>query len=234
MADKFFIKANLWPKQINDNSTNVMKINSSPLVLPVRLVAGYFLAHGLTLCAQDTMFVSANGPAPEVTNVTMQTGGMMVAGRGIGISIDGQDIGTILLKSCDQNQDGKVTLTELQNTADSYFKLWDADGDGSLSTNELAAGLKVLFPPPPPGGAQAVAVINGEAVQIPADQIRTPDQIITENIMAAADANKDGLLSVQELNDWLSNSFSQWDQHGDGTLDAAELGAAFGQLARPD
>ncbi|HEV2329277.1 MAG TPA: hypothetical protein VGY56_10860 [Verrucomicrobiae bacterium] len=211
-----------------------MKLNSSPIILAVRLVVAYSLAHGVRLCAQNTVFVSAYGPPPDGTNVTMQAGGRMVAGGGMAISINGQDIGTILLKACDQDQDGKVTLTELENTVDSYFKLWDADGDGNLSTNELAAGLKGLFPPPPPGGAQAVAVVNGVAVQIPADEIRTPDQMITENIMAAADANKDGLLSLQELNDWLSNSFSQWDQNGDGTLDASELGAAFGQLARPD
>lgn len=212
-----------------------MKKNSGSVILTVRLVVTYLLANGVTLCAQNTVFVSANGPPPDGTNaVTMQAGGAMGGGFGVGISINGKDIGTIMLKACDQDQDGKVTLSELENTADSYFKVWDTDGDGNLSTNELAAGLKGLFPPPPPGGAQAVAVVNGVAVQIPADEIRTPDRMITENIMAAADANKDGLLNLQELNDWLSNSFNQWDQNGDGTLDAAELGAAFGQLARPD
>jgi hypothetical protein len=52
--------------------------------------------------------------------------------------------------------------------------------------------------------------------------------------MALADANKDGLISSQELNDFLDKSFSQWDQNGDGVLDAQELSNAFGQLAMPD
>jgi Ca2+-binding EF-hand superfamily protein len=211
-----------------EKQINSMKINSSPMVLAMRLIAGCLLANSIPLCAQNTVFISANGPPPDGTNVTMAAGG------GVGICINGMDIGTILLKACDQNQDGKVTLAELENTADNYFKLWDTNSDGELSTNELSTGLQGLFPPPPQGGAQAIAVVDGVAMQIPVDQIRTPDQMIAANLMAEADANSDGSLSLQELNDWLNKSFSQWDQNGDGALDASELGAAFGQLARPN
>jgi len=216
--------------------TNVMKINSSPMILAVHLVVGYLLVNGVTLYAQNTIFISTYGPSPNGSNVTFQATGRMAAGGGfgVGLCINGQDIGTILLKACDQDQDGNITSAELENTADNYFKLWDTNGDGELGTNELASGLHGIFPQPPPGGAQAVAVINGVATQIPADQIMTPDQVITANIMAAVDANKDGLLSMQVVNDWLSQNFSLWDQNGDGALDATELNAAFSQLARPD
>lgn len=204
------------------------------MILAVRLVVGCLLANGVTTYAQNTVFFTTKGPPPDGTNVVFQASGAMADGGAVSLCVNGVDIGTILLKACDQNQDGKVTLAELEYTADNYFKLWDTNGDGELSTNELSAGLQGIFPQPPPDRAQAVAVVNGVAMQVSADQIRTPDQVITANIMAAADANKDGVVSLQELNDWLSNSFSNWDQDGDGALDAAEFGAAFGQIARPD
>jgi hypothetical protein len=57
---------------------------------------------------------------------------------------------------------------------------------------------------------------------------------LAEHILAAADSNKDGLLSLPELNDWLNQSFSQWDLEGNGSLNAQELNVAFSQLAAPD
>ena len=188
------------------------------------------LADGAVLRAQNTFFISNGGPPTNGSGVmvTARAGGV-----GVGMSINGSDIGTILLKACDLDQDGKVTAAELKTVAATYFKQWDANSDGSLSADELSAGLKNLFPPPP-SGAQAMAIVNGVAVQVPVDQMPTPDKQTSKHIMALADANQDGQLSLQELNDWLDKSFSQWDQNGDGSLDTSELSAAFGQLARPD
>jgi Ca2+-binding EF-hand superfamily protein len=199
----------------------------------VRWAAGCLLANAITLCAQNAPYVTTSGPPPGGTNVFVQASGGF-GGGGVAISINGSDIGTILLKACDLNQDGKVTLAELQTVADDYFKAWDTNSVGSLSSGELSAGFQALFPAPPPGGAQAVAVVNGVAVQVPPEDMPTPDKQLAKHIMAQADANQDGQLSLQELNDWLGNNFSQWDTSGDGALDASELGAAFGQLARPD
>jgi hypothetical protein len=53
-------------------------------------------------------------------------------------------------------------------------------------------------------------------------------------ILAAADSNKDGLLSLPELNGWLNQSFSRWDLEANGSLNAQELNVAFSQLAAPD
>ena len=191
-----------------------------------RLFACALLALGITSRAQNTVFISTGGPPPNGS-------GTMVTGGGFGLVINGSDIGTILLKACDLDQDGKVTLAELKSAAATCFKQWDTNGDGNLSADELSAALKNLFPQPP-GGAQATAMVNGVAVQVPPDQMPTPDKQVSKHIMALADANQDGQLSLQELNDWLDKSFSQWDQNGDGSLSVAELNAAFGQLARPD
>lgn len=209
-----------------------------PLVITILqpgvcLLAWSILTNGVTLCAQNAVVYSAGGPpAPGDTNVSVQVSGG-VGGPGFALCINGSSIGTILLKACDQNQDGKVTLDELESVAATYFKLWDTNGDGCLSGDELEAGLKSLFPAPPPG-AQAMAVVNGVAVQMSPDDMPTPATQIVKNVMALADTNKDGQLSLQEMNNWLDKSFSQWDLNGDGALDASELDAVFSQLAQPN
>jgi len=62
----------------------------------------------------------------------------------------------------------------------------------------------------------------------------TADAVLVKHIFAAADANKDELLSLQEINDFLDKSFVSWDQDGGGSLNAEELNTAFGQLSLPD
>jgi len=151
----------------------------------------------------------------------------------ISMNINGSDIGTTILKTCDLNQDGAASLAELKKVAGACFNLWDTTKDGSLSQDELSVGLRQLFPAPL-AGAQAMRTVNGVAQQVPADELPTPDKQLTKHILAQADSNKDGLLSLQELGDFLDKSFSQWDRNGDGSLDAQELNAAFGQLAMPD
>lgn len=211
-----------------------MKESLSSIILRrgARLFAGALLANAVPLCAQNVVFISNGGPPPNGTNFTVMAGAGL-SGGGIALSINGSDIGTILLKAFDVDQDGKVTLAELKGAAATYFKQWDTDGNGSLSADELSTGLKALFPAPPPN-ARAMAMVNCVAVQVPVDQMPTPGKQITGHIMALADTNQDGQLSLQELNDWLDKSFSQWDLNGDGALDASELNAAFGELARPD
>src|SRR5262249_19206397 len=62
-----------------------------------------------------------------------------------------------VVKRCDANKDGKVTLDEMLTAAEALFKEADKDKNGSLDEKEIAAGLGILFPPPPgfgqpPGG----------------------------------------------------------------------------------
>jgi hypothetical protein len=221
------------------------KFSSAILQHSVCLFACSVLANGVSL-AQTTMrppagggpvtIGSSTGKGPMVstlsTNGTAPDGKSLVTtGSGFGLAINGSDVGSILLQTCDLDQGGTVTPAELKTVAAACLKLWDANGDGSLSTDELSAGLKKLLPAPP-SGAQGVAVVNG--VQVSPDQLPTPDKQLTKHILALADANKDGLISLQELNDYLGKSFSQWDHNGNGSLDVQELGSAFTQLATPD
>jgi Ca2+-binding EF-hand superfamily protein len=157
------------------------------------------------------------------------------AGGEFGLVINGSDIGTILLKACDVNQDGKVTLAELNAVAAASFMLWDTNEDGSVSGSELSTGLRELFPAPPPGRPHGLRLMNGVAVEISPDEFVTPDAQVTKRILAGADSDKNGQLTFQEVSAFLlGRCFSQWDQDGSSSLDAQELNAAFGQLAKPD
>src|SRR5262249_55670325 len=123
----------------------------------VRLFACCILATGIALRAQNTRqpytlraqgngqivsMLATNGAAPGGAPVVM-------TGSGFGLAINGSDVGAILLQTCDLDQNGKVNLAELKTVAAACLKLWDANGDGSVSTDELSAALKKLFPAPP-------------------------------------------------------------------------------------
>jgi hypothetical protein len=190
------------------------QLNSTILGRGIHLFLCCLLANGLALQAQLTT-----------------SGG---SGGEFGLVINGSDMGTILLSACDLDQNGNVMPAELNAVAVAYFKLWDTNADGGVSGSEFSTALMELFPAPPGGGVPATAVVNGVAVEIAPGDLPTPDRQLAEHILAAADSNKDGLLSLPELNDWLNQSFSQWDLEGNGSLNAQELNVAFSQLAAPD
>lgn len=203
------------------------QFSSTILRCGTRLLVCCLLANGIALYAQNTVWISSVAPPPpDGTNMTFHTGGQ------ISLSINGSDIGTAILKACDLNHDGTVTLAELKEVAGACFKLWDTNSVGSLTQAQLSDELKQFFPDV--GAGTAMCVVNGVAVQVPPDRVPTPYGQLAKHIFADADSNKDGLLSLQELNDFLDKSFSQWDQNNNGSLDAQELNTAFGQLAMPD
>jgi hypothetical protein len=208
------------PKQ-NVNKKKAIKVmkrqfqlNSTILGCGIHLFVCCLLVNGLTLQAQLT---TSGGPGGE-----------------FGLVINGSDMGTILLNACDLDQNGNVMPAELNAVAVAYFKLWDTNADGGVSGSEFSTALMELFPAPPGGGVPGMGVVNGVAVEGAPSDLPTPDRQLAKHILAAADSNKDGLLSVPELNDWLNQSFSQWDLEGNGSLNAQELNVAFSQLAGPD
>jgi len=136
------------------------------------------------------------------------------------------EIGAALLNICDLNHDGQVTLPELKEVADASFKLWDTNNVGSLSQSQLSSILQQFYPAPPPG-VGGTRIINGVAV------VPLPQQL-AQQLFANADSNKDGLLTLQELNDFLERFFGQWDLDGNGSLNAQELGAAYRKFVMPD
>jgi Ca2+-binding EF-hand superfamily protein len=207
------------------------QFTSTILRFGVGLVIGSLLTNSLALRAQESGTVIIATPPSGGANPGFRTASEAGA---FGLVIDGFGIGTILLNVCDLDSDGKVALAELKEVAEAYFTLWDANANGSVSGSELSAALKELFPVLP-AGVHGVRIINGVAIELPPDELPKPDAQVTKHILAGADSNEDGALTLQEVSVFLlGKCFSQWDRDGSGSLDVQELNEAFGQLAKPD
>lgn len=206
---------------------------SSILRYGASALAVCLLATSPALQAQETRAIPPGAPPPGNAIFTIRTG--EGEGGGFGLVINGSDAGTIILKACDRDGDGKMVPGEFKEVIATCFAVWDANTNGSLSAGELGKGLKALFPSPPPGGMRGARVINGVAVEVSPDELPTPDAQVAKHILAGADSNQDGALTLPEITKFLlGKCFSQWDQDGNGSLDAQELNAALGQLAVPD
>jgi len=131
--------------------------------------------------------------------------------------LNGQDVGSSLLKACDINQDGVATLTEVKFALLNWFQQADADKNGALSEVELATALKLLWPPPPPG-----------APPLPEDHAL--HNLVAKKLMAAVDLNNDGWITLTEAMAFVDQNFSKWDANSSGWLDASEFAAAFAQF----
>jgi Ca2+-binding EF-hand superfamily protein len=153
----------------------------------------------------------------EIT--TKDAGGPGLPAHGVFMVLNGQDIGSSLLKACDTNQDGTASASELNAALLNWFQQADADSNGTLSQTELATAMKRLFPAPqPPPGAMP-----------PPEEMTLPN-LLANALMVTVDSNKDAWLTPQETLAFVSQTFAKWDVDSNGSLDASELAAAFAQL----
>ena len=76
-------------------------------------------------------------------------GGGQAPGGGRGGGRGGS--GAVLFNAADADKDGAVTRAEFKAAFDKWFPAWDG-GTGSLTQEQLAAGLNSVFPPPAAGG----------------------------------------------------------------------------------
>jgi len=60
-----------------------------------------------------------------------------------------------LFTALDTDKSGSVTRSEMKSVFDSWFSSWDAAKSGSVTSDQMQAGLTAIFPPPPApaGGA---------------------------------------------------------------------------------
>jgi EF hand domain-containing protein len=171
-----------------------------------------FMAFGQAANAQESPGITTWGAAGSGAITGVPAYGVMIL-------LNGQDVGSSLLKACDINQDGVATVTEAKFAVLNWFQQADTDNNGALSDVELATTLKLLFQPPePPLGAS------------PLPEDHALHNLLAKKLMAAVDSNNDGWIILAEAMAFVDQNFSKWDANNSGWLDASEFAAGFAEL----
>lgn len=112
-----------------------------------------------------------------------------------------QDRGGMIFEELDLNNDGQVTLEELEGQQAARFAAADTDGDGALSEAELLARAEER------AGDRATRMVT--------------------RMLERLDANEDGLIQADEMpereNDRMTRRFERADANEDGAISAEEF-----------
>jgi Ca2+-binding EF-hand superfamily protein len=126
-----------------------------------------------------------------------------------------------LFRALDTDGDGRLSKEELSRAAEVLMK-HDKNGDGILTPDELAEGLRRQ--PGLPGGPRPPGV---PGVPGAADAGRFVDGMISRS-----DKNGDGKLSRDEVPELLRDRFDEIDRNKDGFIDKEELTAVGDRVRR--
>jgi Ca2+-binding EF-hand superfamily protein len=149
---------------------------------------------------------------------------------------DLQDVGKMLFKLADTNNDNRISQKEAVDAgnllAGGFFFRADANGDGTVTPDEARAAREALFNQKPllrfifQRSESALAQEGGAAA---VNQQKT-------SLMNVLDSNHDGNVSATELRQAVQTSvqslFLTVDRNGDGQLDPAEVNQAMGDMGR--
>ena len=122
-----------------------------------------------SLCGGAVLAMSIVGTAQQPAPQGAPAGGRG-GGRGGGAS-------TALFNAADSNKDGTLTRAEFKTTLDDWFTKWDASGAGSLTQDQVTAGLTTALQPAGFGGGG-----GGRGAQ---GQNQTPNPNDVQAMMAA-------------------------------------------------
>lgn len=207
---------------------------------------------GITLAISSLAQAADEGKPSGPFNIAIGFGAH-TEGHVAGFSIHLNDIGDKLLKRLDTDKDGGVSYEEFKTTLQTQFNQWDVNKSGSLSTNELSAGLKAIFPAPEvfvfaeggpgpgpgePGTKEIKHVFVGrntggtQELPEPPD-LPEPSVMIAKRIFDAVDTDKNKEISAAEWEAATIKWFKAWDDKGKGSLNAEDLAYGFDQLAGP-
>jgi len=180
---------------------------------------------------------------------------------------DIQDTGKMLFKLADTNNDGQISQKEAVDAGNllvgGFFFRADANGDGTITADEARQAREALFRQQPllrfvlqRGKAAAGAEGAGDATKNPANaigtlldsnqdkklaatEVRQAVQTAVQGLYATADTNRDGQMSMSEINAALIGagrsamqaSFQQADTDRNGQISKAEFDKAIIQPA---
>jgi hypothetical protein len=141
-----------------------------------------------------------------------------------------------MLTQADKNGDQKLPRAEFLALADVWFDKLDSEKTGKVSREQFTEKLPAVLPPPagfaPPGGPAPPAEEPGPG-RGPAGS--GPGTFIGPGLFAAADTDKDGLLTRAELKGAFERWFADWDSDKSGSLNQEKLRAGLdAALPRPN
>jgi hypothetical protein len=129
-----------------------------------------------------------------------------------------------MLSQADKNADGKLTKDELGSLADVWFGKLDTEKAGKITQAQFVEKLPEILPPPqgfgPPGGGPPPG--DGPPPGAGPGGFG-PGRFIGPGLFAAADADKDGSLTREELSTMFAKWFSDWDTAKSGLLTEDQL-----------
>lgn len=119
-----------------------------------------------------------------------------------------------VLRRLDTDRDGKVTKQEMEARVAEHFKRMDLTNDGRITDDDLPPMLRDRdFLSGEPGAGRRGARRGHRHGGRGRRMLRQ---------LAGADTNKDGAVTLQELQDRASKRFQRFDRNQDGTLDEAD------------
>jgi Ca2+-binding EF-hand superfamily protein len=130
-----------------------------------------------------------------------------------------------MIKRFDTDGDNRVSLAEFQAGAADAFKAYDTDGDGQVTRSEIEAKRQAFRQARKE--IRAAGKKNGEdktAVMEKIGAIRPPMLPgMRPKAFKQADTDKNGSLSLAEVNEQAAKIFKRRDTNGDGFIDAADF-----------
>ncbi len=133
-----------------------------------------------------------------------------------------REVESELFEEIDEDGNGLISRQEAQGEpalVDSWSQ-YDEDGDGSLNSQEFGQFAQTT------AGQEAVARAEerrGATEEMPAT--RHQEQAVEDDLVGQLDRNADGVISEDEAqaDARLADNWDQYDEDGDGRLDAREL-----------